>query len=303
MGTKLISLCVLLVLGSVSFAQLQGEVKYDNLGVKFHIPEPWVGEQSDEMIIVNHPFLNNTIVVSLNTNTLDELKVEAREGLSNGQGTHLELVSTLEYPKPNYLAGYYKGIVEWQTCEAYIIGRAKEESFGVSVINLAFAGAPLDSVKDVGMQIIESFEFYKPVTNNQPETRTKAPVSNEPSVQDWIRRFQNVRLTYMNSYSSGGGGGYSSEEVIDLCAAGYFNFNGSNSMSVGTPGSSVYQADNKNGAGNWNVMMEKGQPVLVLLYHNGRAAEYYLELRDGKLFMNDYRYFMTYDGELAPDCR
>ncbi|CAN0126859.1 unnamed protein product, partial [Chrysoparadoxa australica] len=126
---------------------------------------------------------------------------------------------------------------------------------------------------------------------------------SQPNVAQWKAKFQNVRLTYMDSYSSNGGGGYSSEEVIDLCAQGYFNFNGSNNISLGTPGSSVAQANDKMGAGKWSVVNENGQSLLVLLYNNGRAAEYQLELRDGKLFMNDYRYFMTYEGELAPNCQ
>jgi hypothetical protein len=118
----------------------------------------------------------------------------------------------------------------------------------------------------------------------------------------------------MESYYSSGptvgdgeyatGGGYSNKEVIDLCAAGYFTKNSRSSVSVDTGGAFGNSSGGGAGAGTWKVVANAaGEPVLKLIYHSGESEEYVLSYQDGKTYLNGYRYYRTYDGENAPDCR
>ena len=116
----------------------------------------------------------------------------------------------------------------------------------------------------------------------------------------------------MNSYSSidysnpdiAIGGGYSDEEVIDLCEEGWFNFRSSSFTSI-TGGAAVSGNVIGQGKGNgqWEVGENRsGQPILILRFHGGDVKEYVLSYPDRKMHLDGYRYFHTWTGENAPAC-
>jgi hypothetical protein len=151
--------------------------------------------------------------------------------------------------------------------------------------------------KQTALELYQTFQYKK----------IERSASVEAELKEWREWFQNVRLVYMDSYySSSGtgsvGGGYSSEERIDLCAAGYFNFSSSSDVSVSSTGASGYGYGNDQGQGKWEVITRRNTFILVLKYANGEVSEYDLKYEDSKLYLNGYRYYRITEGEERPDC-
>jgi hypothetical protein len=191
------------------------------------------------------------------------------------------------------LAGMFSGTMENQPAKAYVIGlvNPNEGGYGVSIMSVATKSEFSQTNKDVATALYKSFKFEK--------------IEKGSEIAEWTEWLSNVRLTYMDSYYSSGdvGGGYSSEERIDLCAAGYFLFNASNEMTVSGSNVSGYNSGGSSGNGKWKIVARGNQLVLLLQYHEGEESSYYLEYKDEKLYLNGYRYYRTTEGEYAPNCQ
>ena len=55
----------------------------------------------------------------------------------------------------------------------------------------------------------------------------------------------------------------------------------------------MYLYSKKKGAGQWQVTMQGGQPVLQLLFHDGAVQAYTLSFEDGKTFLEGRRWLRT----------
>ena len=124
--------------------------------------------------------------------------------------------------------------------------------------------------------------------------------------------FEGCRLSYFNSYNSGyGGGGYIDETVIDLCP-GYFTYGASSETVFSTTdpvsGNDPYLQGNRRGAGQWQVIMQGGQPALQLRFHDGTQKIHLLSYEDGKTYLDGRRWLRTCNPndsvvEARPQCR
>lgn len=75
-------------------------------------------------------------------------------------------------------------------------------------------------------------------------------------------------------------------------------------MSIDTGGAFGSSSDRGQGSGTWKVLSgSQNQTVLQLSFHSGELYEYRVVIdEEGKTYLNDERYFRTYDGEYAPNC-
>ncbi|HKJ93722.1 MAG TPA: hypothetical protein VJ957_11155 [Longimicrobiales bacterium] len=125
-----------------------------------------------------------------------------------------------------------------------------------------------------------------------------------PRVQQWQRQLSGKRLTYMESYSSSGGGsygGYSNRWDAYLCSDGtfYFQQNGMVSADAGG-GTSGYAGGSDGSRGQWQLVERNGQVVLQYRMADGSAGADVLTYRDGKTFLGQNRVFVTAEN---PYCR
>ena len=287
-------------------AQETGHKDFPTLGISFQIPDGWVGQESDAGYMMGS-YTEPGILMAMahQTKDLNQLKMEAMAGIADQQGTQLMIDGEIDNFQGNGIAAQYQGSISWQPAKA----------FAVSLINPHGHGVTLIYMTTTEMFQPTAIELVKNTARSITFKKVAVPVAQLPGngTTNWNTKFQNARLTYMNSYySSGGsyggystGGGYSDKEIIDLCAQGHFQFHSSSSMSMDTGGAFANSHDRNKGAGTWKIAKNgAGQNVLQLNFYNGQVKEYGLSLEDGKTFLNGYRYYCTY-GRVAddgPDC-
>lgn len=282
-------ICQLSVIG-----QITGRVNYENLGISFTIPDGWMGQEGENMLLLGSNEVSGLIFLSTHNLTLDNLITESKSGILDENGTNLRLSSEIEVVGDK-VAGFFEGTLEWESVRAYVIGVANPNGVGVTIMSVTTPDQFGDIHKSVSEEIYNSLDFKKRDLQSE--------------LQEWREWLANSRLTYMNSgYSSdytddGISGGYSSERRIDLCGKGYFTDSSTSDVSVSGSGVSGYSYGNGDGQGNWEVKLgPDGNFLLLLNYSNGASSEYTLEYIEEQLYLDGTKYFITSEGEYAPNC-
>ena len=285
-------------------AQSTGTVEYKYLGVRFVIPDGWVGQETQAGYLVgSHTEPGFALLSTNHYKTIDQLRQQAHQGIYDQNGTMLTLAGQLDPVGQNGIGGEFQGTLEGQPVRAYIVGVLNPHGDGVTIMTAAASNQYSSIHKTLALRLANSIEFYKAET--------------PPVVEEWKQALQNARLTYMDSHYSGGGGvdvggtvyttggGYSSKVEIHLCAQGNFKYNSSNSVTVDN-GAFGGSHDSGKGAGSWTVVGNaQGGATLRLNFNNGEVYEYTLEYQNNKTLLNGKRYFRTYASEGAqygPDC-
>ena len=282
------------------FAQQTGKVDYPYLGLSFMIPSGWQGQETDSGFLMG----SNTepgviLMIPSNVKSLDILESNAHAGISDENGTHLQLIGNLDRIGSNAVGGTFEGFLEWQSAKAYIIGMINAFGDGVTIMCATSKEAFSSNHSQLAKQIAKSIKFSEPVI--------------PPVAKQWGEALKGTRLKYMHSsYSNDGsygdsgytmGSSSSSEETIHLCAEGFFKYSSSNSMSFDTGGGFGSSNGSGNGAGEWKVVGNaSGQAVLQLNFNNGEVYEYVITQEGDKTFLNGSGYFKTSSGQYAPDC-
>ncbi|MCB0600317.1 MAG: hypothetical protein KDC28_03785 [Saprospiraceae bacterium] len=276
-------------------AQKSGRQDYPNLGISFTIPDGWVGQETNDGMIIGHQTIPGVIIMNTHTyRTIEELKEEAKTGLQADAGTQLLLAGTPGLLDNQAVEAHYEGTLQWEPAKAYAIGVLNTKGAGVLLMAIANKSVYQSELENTLRRLRKSLVFSAPKTG--------------PIVEQWKSLLQGTRLTYMESYTSGSsydggiGGGYSSDARIDLCSQGYFKFASNSSVGVGGAGVSGYAGGNDNGAGTWTIEAPTGVPLLVLTFNGGEVQQYQLTSDGDKIFLNGRRYFRTTSGEYAPDC-
>lgn len=284
---------------SIVFSQASGKIDYKQLGLSFVIPEGWVGQETQ----MGYLMASNTIpgfILMLphdQAYTLDQIRAQAQQGLNEGNGTVLSLSSPLIDLGKQAVGGLFSGTLEWQPAQAYIIGMQNIHGLGLTIVSITTKDKFNEQYEQYAKAVMNSVQFRKP--------------ESKEDIGEWKNWMKNVKLTYMESYSSISpgvdgmtGGGYSLNKEIDLCGQGYFVYYGSSNVSLGSNNSSGYKHSNTNGHGSWDVIVgPTGQPTLLLKFNNGETASYTLTYKDSKLYLDGTRYFRTTQGEYAPSCQ
>ena len=287
---KLTFLPLLLILSAPCFPQITGEVDYKELGIRFEVPTGWVGQESGGVFVMGSNSVAGIILVTTHAHTsMAALETEAKAGISEGTTT-LKLEGAIEKISDQTIGGYFSGTMEGQAVKSYSLGMINPHGSGVTIMALTTPEMFSDTHVQLAKQVSASIRFSEPVIS--------------PVIDQWKEKFNNARLTYMESYSSSGssyggystGGGYSQKEVIDLCGQGYFNYNKRSSVSIDTGGAFGSSSSSGQGQGSWEVKAGiDGGESLVLTFHDGEIYQYNLTYdQEGKTYLNGYRYFVTY---------
>ncbi len=275
-------------------AQISGSYTNANLGISLDIPSGWLGQEQGEMILLRSNEIPGLIILTTHNYTLNQLIAEAKQGIAEENGTSLRLTSELKQYSGNAVGGTFSGTVEWEAADAFIIGvENKVGGLGVSIMAMVASGMDLMQQRKACESILSSLVFKE--------------IDKSDELAEWKEWLSDSRLTYMNSYYSsdpgGMSGGYSSEKKIDLCSKGYFLFGSKSDFSVSGSGASTYSYGNDGGHGTWDLIVgPAGNFILVLNFNNGEEYNYTLTYEDKKLYLDGTRYFVTSEGEYAPNC-
>jgi hypothetical protein len=283
---KTFLIIILMVLNSINaFNQsINGTISNPAYGYEFTVPQGWQGQQIEN----GYLFMSNTqkgfiLILQHSLTTLDQIKNEANNGIIDDNGTHLILDGSLKKLGQNGLAAPFNGTVEWQQAKAYVISILSHfNNGGLTILTAVEPQSYNQQYQKLVEQIANSVKF-------------EGPKSTSLALQ-WKNTLNDCRLTYMNSYNSGyGGGGYQDKTIIDLCSKGYFNFN-DHSETVINAGNNAggYLTGSSAGSGKWNLIGRGNQVILQLIFNSGETYEYTLSEKDGKTFLNGNRYFKTY---------
>lgn len=280
------------------FSQATGKVDYKHLGVSFTIPNGWMGQEAEMGYMMGSNNVPGLILMLPHDQSynLEQIKAQAQAGLNEGNGTNLQLAGQLTPLGKGAVGGEFTGTLEWQAAKAYIIGMTNPHGLGLTILAITTSDKYNDQYPGYAKAVMNSVQF------RQPESKE--------DIGEWKEWMKNVKLTYMESYSSISpgvdgmtGGGYNLSKEIDLCGAGYFNYYGSSNISTGSNNTSAYNNSNSQGNGTWDIRVgADGNPLLVLSFNDGSTSSYTLTYKDKKLYLNGTRYFRTTQGEYAPSC-
>lgn len=303
------SLILLLSICFLAKAQQTGTVDFPEYGVKFTIPDQWMGRATNEAFLM----ASNTqpgfmMVVSHEAGSMQEMRATALQGIVDpASSIYLQLSGELKNYGDTGLKGLFSGNMGGQPAHAYVIGLLNELGAGITIMSCVSQELWNEEYVKLAHSLAKSTEFYAPEKPVSPRV-----TANGGNVEEWKNRLGNTRLTYLESYNSidysnpgyTSGGGYSNKEVIDLCSKGYFDYSSSNFMSVsggsGVNGNSYGQGA---GAGRWEIRTAShGNKILVLSFYSGEVFEYTLSYPERKMHLNGKRYYHTWTGENAPNC-
>lgn len=274
-------------------AQVRGEVAYDHLGLRFTIPPAWLGQETENgMVLGSETEPGLMLMLPHDYTALDQLRAEGDSGVVE-DGVALKRSGDYRPEGDAGIGAEFSGQLQGQPARAYVIGLLNPRGGGITIMAITSEEAWSPAM------VVRARELARSVAFSEPEATS--------DIAEWDEFFRDKRLTYMNSYSStdygGGGGGYSDTRVIHLCSGGYFKTRNSSSTHFGNYGATGSQAA---GAGKWRIVPgAAGSAVLRLQSHSGEAADFQLDYRDNKTYLNGNRYFVTdgtHGADYAADC-
>lgn len=296
----LICISILLMNTTSGAAQNQNQVSYPQIGLSFKVPSTWVGQEGDGLYLMGHNSIPGIIfIIPHNTSmSVNEMMAEGNNGLQFDQGTTFRPSGNLAKLDQSSMGGHFAGTFEYNPAKAYILGMANPKGNGITIVAVTSSEAyNNETYKNLAMEVKRSVVFS--------EAQAVTNTASTGTLKDWNYQLANTKLTFMESYYSGGdvGGGYNMKTEIHLCKAGHFLFYDQNMLSAGSDSSSVYSGGNSKGHGTWKIDQRAGSFVLVLTFSDGSSKEYELSWgEEKKLFLNGSRFFRTWEGDNAPDC-
>ena len=304
MKIKTLALSCILSLVTLNFyAQQSGKVDFPQIGLSFQVPQGWVGQEGDGVYFIAHNSIPGMVIIIPHSKSIstDEMITESSAGLQFSEGTIFKPIGDLSKFNENSMGGEFEGSYDYSPAKAFIIGMANPKGNGITIVSVTSSDAYKSSIYKELAMVVQSSVVFSAVeaTNSSNESAASG------TLKDWNYQLGDTKLTYMESYYSGGenGGGYNMTEEIHLCKAGYFLYYDQNFVAVGGSNVSRYSAGNSQGHGNWKIIDRRGTFVLALSFNDGTIKEYNLEWgEEYKLFLNGYRYYRTWEGDYAPDC-
>jgi len=114
-----------------------------------------------------------------------------------------------------------------------------------------------------------------------------------PLGREWVGFLAGKKVTYMDSYSSGSSGGYSTRVDVYLCSNGEFAYKDQSSVSVDVGGASGFSGGNSANSGRWHIITQGNVAGVELRYSDGRTEQYRLDYQGGETYANGTRVYVT----------
>ncbi|KPM30709.1 Hypothetical protein I595_3206 [Croceitalea dokdonensis DOKDO 023] len=295
--SQLFPLLTVLVLVKNGQAQQDNLVTYPQLGLSFEIPEGWSGQEIDNGYLMGSDTTPGFILVTTHDlTTISAIQKELSQKFEIGPNSKFFPVGAFETIDSKTVGNTFTGTISGTNAKAFICGVLNVYGLGLTIISAASEGLFSNSLREKSLEVAKSAYF------ENPDLETENSI-NYSEAKDWVKKFSNCRLTYMESHTSYGTGGYGKKVKIDLCGQGYFNHSAYNSLSVSGGGYNGGYGSNTNGAGTWTMIEQNGDVILRLTFNSGEVYEYTVTIdHNDKTFLNGKRYFRVYSGKYGPNC-
>lgn len=274
---------------STSLAQrLPPHVEFAELGLSFDIPAGWVGQLTDDAVILGHNKLPGLMVLTENLSSDPvTLKQQALQGIQD-ESIQLQAQGDFVIKHNNRVEGMYAGYFNGAEVRAYGIGLINGLGHGMNILVITEKAQFTAQHQQAADQLAASVKFYQAKDSN--------------ITQQWKNHLLGRQLKYIST--TGGsdyGGGYSgtsSVRQIDLCSNGQFAYysNSHSSFSTGDsiPGGFGYANAKGDGTGSYVIRSLGDQSVLILNFNNGEVYEYELSLSaEEHTLLNGQRHFVV----------
>ncbi len=259
-------------------AELTGHVDLEHLGIAFTVPDQWQGQLMDAGVVLGGLREPGLILLLPHEHaTLDDLRREASAGIAE-EGVSLRPAAALEAIGDDALGGRFTGSVSGHPAEVYVVARLNPHGEGVIVMAMTDAENYSARYEALAREIAASLAFRE--------------VERSPLVDEITDLLRHTRLTYLESYSSGSGGGYSTRRSIDLCPDMRFHQQGSTQLGVDVGGAFGSAQGRGQGAGRWLVIADQGHRARLELRHDsGAVQQYVVHFEEGRTYLDGERYF------------
>lgn len=259
-------------------AELTGRVDLEPLGVAFTVPEQWQGQRAEGMVVLGGQREPGLILLFQHAHeSLEDIRREASGGIVD-EGVALRPVGPLEPIGADALGGRFSGTFSGFAAEVYVVARLNPHGEGVTVM---------------AMTDPENFSArYEALAREIAASLTFREVQHSPLVDQARGLLTHTRLTFLESYSSGSGGGYSARRSIDLCPDMRFQQQGSAQLAVDVGGAFGSAQGRGEGTGQWSVIPGQGASTLLELRHDSGVVQHYVvHFEDGRTYLDGERYF------------
>ena len=279
-----LTVMTLILVFNNSFAQQTGDVNYPSLGIQFTIPAGWVGQEMEDLFVMGSTTEPGRIIMAQHTvSGKHALQQLLQQGLQVDAGTQLNTDSPISSVENDGLAVMLKGVMDYAAVKGYIVGRVQNDQHSILIMAVSSPESFNQNHVALVNQISDSLKF------SQPKHSAQAAYFSQ--------QLRNVRLTYIDSYSSmdysGGGisGGYEMRKNLDLCAQGHFYYSGYSNLNAGGDNASAYGNYSNTGHGTWEITGAGQEIYLKLRFNDGDVIEKALTEKDGGLYLDGGRYY------------
>ena len=286
---KKYSIILIFLMVAKGMGQLANTVDYPEFGLRFTIPEGWVGQTEGDFMVLGHSTFTGVMVLFENMAlNAQELKQLAEQDIHE-EGVVLNAVGDFTIQKGNKVQGRYEGTFNGAQVKALGIGLINGLGNGLNIIILDQKDQFSDTHIAEAQKLAASVKFYK--------------ARDSEATLAWKYRIVGSQLKYM--YSSGGydgeGAGHSviRNISIDLCSSGsfYYNYEDTSHYDTGrSEDNQVFAGGHKldDGYGNYRIYTEGKETYLELLFAEGKVLDYTLALKnEEEALLNGERYFIT----------
>ncbi|MEO0555767.1 MAG: hypothetical protein AAF149_21360 [Bacteroidota bacterium] len=279
-----------LLLPIPALSQQTGTIDYPYLGVKFTIPNGWMGQEREEAYLMGSNTKPGLIaLIPHDSKTIQELEQEARMGIQE-EGIYLNLSGDLEKFGAEGIGAEFSGLMNGTQVKAYMIGVVNPFGNGLTIVATTDNANYSSQYKNLAQQIASNLQFRAP----------KEPAKS----REWKEWLRGSKLVHMNSnYDSGPSYGgystyssYSTKREILLCSNNQFSYYSSSDMSFDTGGGFGGTNSSDDGRGIWEIKWDVvGNSTLNLKFSNGEERVYSLSYEDQKTYLEGARYFVIKD--------
>lgn len=292
------ALTILLLCGGATMwaQQLPQQVKFQELGLAFDIPDGWLGQLDGDYILLGSHTEAGLMIVFENTSASAlELKQIAEQGFEI-KGAYLDPIDGPVIKSPKRVEGMFQGMFNTNMVKCYAIGLINSLGSGLTILMLAKEDVFTKTQKEAANQLASSVRFFQP--------------KDSKLTRNWKDRITGKQLKYIHTsggYDINGSGSSTYKDVtIDLCSNGQFVYysNTNISFDTGEPGMDTENAEVFQGSGYSDATDESQgtfmiysvgeETFLELTFENGKVDEYDLSYAsEDAVWLDDIKHFIV----------
>jgi hypothetical protein len=294
-----------ILMAAVTAAQINPNViRDDRYGVAYTVPSGWTAQPAEIGHVLTSPSHEGAILVFVHTTKdMAEAKRVNAEPFAYKNLINLSPIRPAEVVNATTLSVDLQGTMGDRAARArLLVLLSPHGGAGLAVLSASSIANFGPEYVSLGETVARSAKFEKTAATapaTAAPTGSSSVRPSDPGSSPWATRLRGKKLHYFTRYNGGSGGGMAGHKQIGLCSDGSFFFRGDFSASIYVPGATAGTGNRESNIGNWKVLAEGGNSVLLLSFEGGAQAKYSLSTQDTRTFLNGQRWLM----EDATECR